>query len=143
MARKKTCTVTQIHDIAHFQQLADEAIATLPQNLKSHVEKLVIRVENFPSQSVLDELTLQDKYDLLGLYKGIPLPSKQKNSAAGLPDVIFLYRAPLIMHAREHKESLDKLVYHVIIHEIGHHFGFTEQDMSWIQHYSNGLGEKI
>ncbi len=140
MARKKICSVTQINDLSYFQELAENVVRDLPKNLRDQVKNIVLRIENFPTQAVLDELTLQSKYDLLGLYKGIPLPIKQKNNQ-GLPDTIYLYRAPLILHAHEHKEPLSELVYHVMIHEIGHHFGFSEQDMSWIRNHKDKYEE--
>jgi hypothetical protein len=79
-------------------------------------------VENFADQETLDSLNIDNKYDLLGLYRGIPIPSKSKRSS-DLQDRIFLYRCPLIRYAREYEHDINTLTRHVLLHEMGHHFG--------------------
>jgi predicted Zn-dependent protease with MMP-like domain len=74
---------------------------------------------------------LTDKNDLLGLYRGIPLPMKTASTDSKLPDMIFLYRCPLIKYAKDNEEPIQDLIYHVMIHEIGHHFGHDELDSDW------------
>lgn len=135
MKKTKKCIVTALVDMPTLSNLAKDVITSLPSSIQDELQSLMIRVENFPSQDILDELNLQSRYDLLGLYKGIPVPEKQKN-AQGLPDIIFLYRAPIILHAKEHNDTIENLIYHVMIHEIGHHFGFSESDLTWIHHQS-------
>ena len=120
-------------DLAEIYALAYQTINFLPQRFQEYTHTILIRVENFAEQDVLDGLKLSDKYDLLGLYQGVPLPLKGANDPLTLPDVIFLYRCPLIRFSRENWESLEQLVHHVMIHEIGHHFGFSDFDMEWIE----------
>jgi predicted Zn-dependent protease with MMP-like domain len=120
-------------DLAEIYALAYQTINFLPERFQEYTHTILIRVENFAEQDVLEGLKLSDKYDLLGLYQGVPLPLKSANDPRTLPDVIFLYRCPLIRFSRENSESLEQLVHHVMIHEIGHHFGFSDLDMEWIE----------
>lgn len=120
-------------DLAEIYALAYQTMNFLPQRFQEYTHTILIRVENFAEQDVLNGLNLSDKYDLLGLYQGVPLPLKSAHDPLTLPDVIFLYRCPLIRFSRENSESLEQLVHHVMIHEIGHHFGFSDLDMEWIE----------
>lgn len=120
-------------DLAEIYALAYRTINFLPHRFQEYTNNILVRVENFADQDVLDGLKLSDKYDLLGLYQGIPLPLKGTNPRLAIPDIIFLYRGPLIRFARENREPLPQLVHHVMIHEIGHHFGFSDFDMEWIE----------
>ncbi|MCE3231681.1 MAG: Zn-dependent protease [Alphaproteobacteria bacterium] len=120
-------------DLAEVYALAYRTINSLPQRFQEYTNNILVRVENFAEQDVLDGLKLKDKYDLLGLYQGIPLPLKGTNDTLAIPDIIYLYRGPLIRFARENSETLPQLVHHVMIHEIGHHFGFSDFDMEWIE----------
>jgi predicted Zn-dependent protease with MMP-like domain len=120
-------------DLAEIYALAYRTINSLPQRFQEYTNNILVRVENFAEQDVLDGLKLKDKYDLLGLYQGIPLPLKGTNDTLAIPDIIYLYRGPLIRFARENGETLPQLVHHVMIHEIGHHFGFSDFDMEWIE----------
>jgi len=120
-------------DFAEVYALAYHTLSLLPQRFQEYTNTILVRVENFADQDVLDGLKLRDKYDLLGLYQGIPLPLKGTRVSLVIPDIIFLYRGPLIRFARENGEPLPQLVHHVMIHEIGHHFGFSDFDMEWIE----------
>jgi len=119
-------------DLAEIYVLAYRTMNFLPHRFQEYTRHILIRVENFADQDVLDGLKLKDKYDLLGLYQGIPLPLKGTNDSLAVPDIIYLYRGPLIRFSRENTESLAQLVHHVMIHEIGHHFGFSDFDMEWM-----------
>lgn len=119
-------------DLAEIYALAYRTMNFLPHRFQEYTTNILIRVENFPDQDILDGLKLTDKYDLLGLYQGIPLPLKGTNDTIAVPDIIYLFRGPLIRFARENTETLPQLVHHVMIHEIGHHFGFSDFDMEWI-----------
>jgi predicted Zn-dependent protease with MMP-like domain len=119
-------------DLAEIYALAYRTLNFLPNRFQAYIREVIVRVENFADRDVLDGLGLSDKYDLLGLYQGIPLPLKG-NQDSLVPDVIFLYRCPLIRFSRENSESLAQLVHHVMIHEIGHHFGFSDFDLDWIE----------
>jgi predicted Zn-dependent protease with MMP-like domain len=120
-------------DLAEIYALAYRTINFLPHRFQDYTGNILVRVENFADQDVLDGLKLTDKYDLLGLYQGIPLPLKSTNDTLAVPDIIYLYRGPLIRFSRDNGEPLSELVHHVMIHEIGHHFGFSDFDMDWIE----------
>ena len=128
---------TDLPDLTDIYNLAYAVVDGLPQQLQSLTKNLIIRIENFADEQTLQSLNITDKYDLLGLYRGVPLPLKSLHDNAILPDIIFLYRGPLIRFARDNGETLSKLVYHVVIHEIGHHFGYSDQDMDWLEHLEN------
>ncbi len=119
-------------DLTDVYELAYKVLEELPKKFRVFTQNIMIRVENFADEKTLLSLNLTDKYDLLGLYRGIPLPLKNLTSIVEVPDTIFLYRCPLIRFSEENSESIDHLVQHVMIHEIGHHFGFSDFDMEWI-----------
>ncbi len=116
-------------DLADLEAFAREAFATIPKQLRQHVVDVVIKVEDFPSDDVLEEMECESPFDLLGLYAGV---NKIKKSVADVPedvDLIFLYRRPLLDYWCESGDDLINVVRHVLIHEIGHHFGFSDEDM--------------
>lgn len=119
-----------LDDIA---RLAAGAFASLPEDLRAHARDVAIRVEEFPDEAAERALELESPFDLLGLYRGVPLTERGAAETGRLPDVVFLYRRPLLDHWCETGESLEDLVRHVLIHEIGHHFGFSDDDMERIE----------
>ncbi len=125
--------LTSLPDLTDFYELAYKILEELPKKFRVFTQNMIVRVENFADEQTLESLNLRDKYDLLGLYRGIPLPMKSLTSIVSIPDTIFLYRCPLIRFSGENHESIDRLVHHVMIHEIGHHFGFSDFDMEWIE----------
>ena len=125
----------QLPAIAEIYDFAYESLQRLPESFRAHLKNFVIDVKNFAEKEVLEELFMKDRYDLLGLYRGVPLPLKKKTKHKKL-DVIYLYRCPLIRHAAENHEDVKSLVHHVLINEIAHHFGCTAHEMSWMQQYS-------
>lgn len=124
-------TAIDLPDITDFYVFAQKTLESLPEKFKETTKSLVVRVENYANYETLLSLKLSDKYDLLGLYRGIPVPTKTTKAAFLMPDIIYLYRCPLIRYSLENKEALESLVHHVMIHEIGHHFGFNDYDLSW------------
>ena len=94
---------------------------------------MVIRVEDFPTDEVLDELGLDSPFDLLGLFQGVSLDQRSVMDPAGLPNMVYLYRRPILDYWAEHEETLGHLVTHVLVHEIGHHFGLSDADMEHIE----------
>jgi predicted Zn-dependent protease with MMP-like domain len=113
-----------------IEALAREAMASIPQELRARVEGVVFRIEEFPDQETCREMGLQSPFDILGLYRGIPFGEKGVSQIAQDVDMILLYRRPLLDYWCESGETLGHLIRHVLIHEIGHHFGFTDADMA-------------
>ncbi len=110
-----------------------EAFARLPENFRRLCDGLIIRVEDFPTDEVLKEMQADSEFDLLGLFQGTGLPFQSHDDVARLPNMIWLYRRPIIDYWAEHDETLDHVVTHVLIHEIGHHFGLSDDDMEAIE----------
>lgn len=119
--------------LAEMEAIADEAFARLPQAFREMAGAVVIRVEDFPTNEVLDDLGIASELDLLGLYQGVSLDRKSVSDTALSPDMVFLYRRPILDYWAEHEETLDHIVTHVLIHEIGHHFGLSDDDMAAIE----------
>jgi predicted Zn-dependent protease with MMP-like domain len=120
-------------DAAAIETLARQAMARLPEAFARHLDGVVLRIEEFPEEDVLDEMGIDSPYDLLGLYTGRPIGEKSVSDIAPLPDMIHLYRRPLIEEWVETGESLEALVTHVLVHEVGHHFGLSDADMEAIE----------
>lgn len=113
--------------------MADAAIERLPDQFRTHLRDVVLRVEEFAEEEVLRSLGLSDPFDLTGLYSGRPLGEQSSFSSGELPPMIHLYRRPLIEEWAETDVSMEDLVTHVIVHEVGHHFGFSDADMHAIE----------
>ena len=96
-------------------------------------EALVIRVEDFPEEKVLDDLGAETEFDLLGLFQGVGLPFASESAPVQMPNMIWLYRRPILDYWAEHEETLGAIITHVLVHEIGHHFGLSDDDMSAIE----------
>ena len=114
-------------------ELAHEAFQTIPDELRRHVDGVVIRVDEFPDEDTEREMELDSPFDLLGLYRGVDIGHKSASGVANDVDMIFLYRRPLLDYWCETGEDLKLLVRHVLIHEIGHHFGLSDEDMERIE----------
>lgn len=123
---------SEMPDLAEIYAIAYGTLGSLPDKYKPYTQNLIVRVENYPGHDVLENLKLRDKNDLLGLYRGVPLPLKISPMNSKLPDIIHLYRCPLIKYAKENQQPINDLVHHVMIHEIGHHFGYAEADEEWL-----------
>ena len=122
--------------LAHIEALAARALAEIPQLFKQQLGPLVIRVEELPDEETEDEMGLDSPFDLLGLYRGAPLPRRSVSDPRSELDMIFLYRRPILDYWCETGEDLYAVVRHVLIHEIGHHFGFSDTDMERIERAS-------
>lgn len=116
-----------------MEALARAAIGTIPQFLLDRTEGLVIRVQDFPDEETISEMDLEGEFDLLGLYRGVDLARKGTADIVTEPDMVFLYRRPILDYWCETEGSLAHIVRHVLIHEIGHHFGFSDEDMERIE----------
>jgi predicted Zn-dependent protease with MMP-like domain len=119
--------------LADIEELAHRALATIPRQLKRHLGPLVIRVEEFPDEETEEAMSLDSPFDILGLYRGVSLPHKSVTDPRPNLDMVFLYRRPILDYWCESGEELVNLVRHVLIHEIGHHFGFSDEDMERIE----------
>ena len=119
--------------LAELEAIADKAYARLPARFRALTGEVVIRVEDFPTDEVLDSLGIDSPFDLLGLYSGIDLARKSVSDVSTLPDMVFLYRRPILDYWAEHEEALGAIVTHVLVHEIGHHFGLSDADMERIE----------
>ena len=119
--------------LADLERLAADAFATIPPGLAQHVEGVAIHVVDFPDEETIEEMGLGNAFDLLGLYRGVSLDQKSVAVTAQDVDMIFLYRRPLLDFWCETGEDLPGLVRHVLVHEIGHHFGFSDEDMEALE----------
>jgi predicted Zn-dependent protease with MMP-like domain len=116
-----------------LEVLAAEAFRRLPSKFRVLCEGLVIQVEDFPTDEVLDAMHLDSEFDLLGLFQGTGLPFRSESAPAQMPNMIWLYRRPILDYWAEHEETLGAIVTHVLVHEIGHHFGLSDDDMHAIE----------
>jgi predicted Zn-dependent protease with MMP-like domain len=124
---------TQEPDAIEIEDLAQRAFATIPAVLRDQVEGVAIRVVDLPDRLTCRELELESPYDLLGLYHGMPLDQRSLIDVSQNVDLIFLYRLSLLDYAEDTGEDLYDVVRHVLIHEIGHHFGFSDEEMEAIE----------
>ena len=119
--------------LADLEELAQRALDTIPVRLKRHLRAVVIRVEEFPDEETEVAMGLESPFDILGLYRGVALPHKSIGDPRPDLDMVFLYRRPILDYWCETSEDLMRVVRHVLIHEIGHHFGFSDEDMARIE----------
>jgi predicted Zn-dependent protease with MMP-like domain len=119
--------------LAELELLAAEAYRRLPQKFRDLCDGLVIHVEDFPTDEVLDELGAETEFDLLGLFQGVGLPFRSESAPMQMPNMIWLYRRPIIDYWAEHDETLGAIITHVLVHEIGHHFGLSDEAMHGIE----------
>ena len=117
-----------------FEILAQAAFDRLPEEFRALCADVIFNVTEFPEDDVLKELEAESPFDLLGLFSGVGLPQQGFAPQTGqIPNTIHLYRRPILDYWAEHDESLGAIVSHVMIHEIGHHFGFSDEDMEAIE----------
>ena len=124
----------QAPSLAEMEEFAREAFERLPDGFRALCAGLVIRVEDFPDDGTLREMNCDSEFDLLGLFRGIGLAQGPATFETGqFPNMIWLYRRPILDYWAEHEETLGHLVTHVLVHEIGHHFGLSDEDMEAIE----------
>jgi predicted Zn-dependent protease with MMP-like domain len=119
--------------LAELEALAGEVFARLPRRFRDLAADVVIRVDDFPTDEVLHEMAAESEFDLLGLFHGVGLPFRSQSAAVQMPNMIWLYRRPILDYWAEHDETLGAIVKHVLVHEIGHHFGLSDADMTAIE----------
>ncbi len=129
MGQRQTCAP----DAAEIERLADAAIARLPDHFRAHLANVVLRVEEFADAETLKALGIDNEFELSGLYSGRSIDKQSSWVSGELPAMIHLYRRPLLDEWVETGVSLEDLITHVIVHEAGHHFGFSDADMHAIE----------
>lgn len=120
-------------DAAVLERLADEAVARLPESFRLFLDGVVVRIDEFPDEQMLRELGMEDPFELTGLYSGRPVGEQSSMISGELPAVIHLFRRPLLDEWCATGVALEDLITHVIVHEVGHHFGFSDEDMHAIE----------
>ena len=126
-------TARKAPTLGDIEALATRALETIPEEFKRHLGPLVIRVDEFPDPETEEEMELDSPFDILGLYRGVALPHQSVSSPRTEIDMVFLYRRPILDYWCETGEDLAAVVRHVLIHEIGHHLGFSDEDMERIE----------
>lgn len=113
--------------------MAQAVIDALPADFREPLRSVVVRIEEFATREQLDPVDIRSKWDLTGLYEGRPLDEQSIWDPGDLPPVISLFRQPLVREWRETGVDFEDLVRHVVIHEAGHHFGFSDEEMHWLE----------
>ena len=126
----RTVTAPSLVD---FEVLATEVYRGLPKKFRTLCEDLVIRIEDFATDEILDDMDIDDPFDLLGLFQGVGLPFRAESAPLHMPNMIWLYRRPILAYWSRHQDTLEAIIAHVLVHEIGHHFGFSDDDMHGIE----------
>lgn len=116
-----------------METLAHRALRRLPPQFREHLGDVVVKVEEFPTREQLSSVGLADRWELSGLYEGVPLSERSIWDASEMPPIVTLFRQPLLREWRETGVRFDDLVTHVVVHEIGHHFGFTDETMHLLE----------
>lgn len=120
--------------LGDFERIAEVAFAALPDTFRRLCDGVVIKVEDFPDDETLQEMNCETPFDLLGLFRGVGLPQAGISLQTGqFPNMIWLYRRPILDYWAEHEETLGDVITHVLVHEIGHHFGLSDDDMEKIE----------
>jgi predicted Zn-dependent protease with MMP-like domain len=119
--------------LAEVEAMARVALGTIPEALRRHVGDVIIRVDDFPDAETEREMNLESPFDILGLYRGVSLDRKSIHDTPDDLDMVFLYRRPILDYWCETGEDLSHVIRHVLIHEIGHHFGLSDADMHYIE----------
>jgi predicted Zn-dependent protease with MMP-like domain len=119
--------------LAEMEAMAHDIFEHLPAHFRGLCEGVIIRVDDFPTDEVLEEMQAESEFDLLGLFQGMGLPHQSHSDVPRLPNMVWLYRRPILDYWAEHEEALGDIVRHVLVHEIGHHFGLSDDDMEAIE----------
>ncbi len=113
--------------------IAERALASIPERFTRHARRIAIVVEEIADDETLDAMGIESGYDLTGLYRGTPMSLASESSPAHEPDMILLYREPILLEWIETGEDLHKLVHSVLVHELAHHFGFSDADIEALE----------
>jgi predicted Zn-dependent protease with MMP-like domain len=127
-------TIGRAPSLDDIAALAETAFERLPEAFRRLAGDVLFRVEDFASDDVLEQMGIEDPFDLTGLYHGVDLASRSVLGPAPGPSMVFLYRRPILDEWAERGEiGLEELVAHVLVHEIGHHFGLSDDDIEAIE----------
>ncbi|NCP11553.1 MAG: metallopeptidase family protein [Sphingomonadales bacterium] len=113
--------------------MARRTIAAMPPEFRAELGAVVVRVDDYAARDVLDGFGMTDPMQLSGLYSGRPVGIKSVSDSGAMPDMIHLYRQPILAEAQQRGIAVETLVAHVLVHEVGHHFGFSDDDMHWLE----------
>jgi predicted Zn-dependent protease with MMP-like domain len=116
-----------------FEQLAREAYAHLPDEFRTLAQDLIIVIADFPSDDIFEDMALETPFDLLGLFEGRGIGERYTFETGDMPNRISLFRRPILDYWAENEETLGDIISHVLIHEIGHHFGLSDDDIERIE----------
>ena len=122
---------TRAPTLADIERLAQAAVEALPDPFRVLLRHVILRVEDFPDEDVMRDMDLETPFDILGLYQGRSIAGEPVTGA--LPDMVFLYRRPILDEWADSDESLETLVTHVLVHEVGHHMGLSDDDIDRIE----------
>ena len=112
-----------------IEEIARSALGALPEPFAQSLGDVVLLVEDFADDETLQAMGIDDPFDLSGIYEGVPLPERSVSQSGTLPDRIRLFRRPILDEWAGGADTLERLVGHILIHEVGHHFGFSDDDM--------------
>jgi predicted Zn-dependent protease with MMP-like domain len=119
--------------LAEFEAIATAAFNRLPQHFRAKCEGVVVHVDDYATDEVLEQMGLESELDLMGLFQGVGLPFQSESAPAQMPNMVWLYRVPILLYWAEHDETLGHIIQHVLVHEIGHHFGLSDDDIDEIE----------
>jgi predicted Zn-dependent protease with MMP-like domain len=124
---------TKAPSLDEIERMADDAYRQLPEHFRALCKDLVIRVVEYASDDILDAMGIESELDLMGLFQGVGIPFQSESASGQMPNMVWLYRVPMLLYWAEHDETLSTIVTHVLVHEIGHHFGLSDEDMAAIE----------
>ena len=128
---------SHVPSLAEMEMCALEVFRRLPKQFRDLCGDLVIQVDDFPTADVLHALHIDSKFGLLGLFRGVGVPFRSESVPVQMPNMIWLYRRPILAYWSGRDDTLGAIVQHVLVHEIGHHFGFSDADMHAIERAAN------
>jgi predicted Zn-dependent protease with MMP-like domain len=131
--RSMSTRQTLAPSLADIETLAQAAVERLPELFRDHLGNVLLRIEDFPDAEVMAEMELESEWEILGLYQGRHVGLKGDEPTGALPDMIFLYRRPILDEWCQTDDSLEAIVTHVLVHEVGHHFGLSDDDIDAIE----------
>jgi predicted Zn-dependent protease with MMP-like domain len=116
-----------------MEVIAIAAYEKLPKKFRDLCKSVIIHIDDFPSDEVVSEMKLESEFGILGLFQGVGLPFQSDASLPTMPNMVWLYRRPILDYWAENDETLGHIITHVLVHEIGHHFGLSDDDMETIE----------